>query len=76
MKDFREVRLLAEKMKLFDSNFVFFTLQFLQLFVFELIAWMLFYHYGIENWIVYMAAVVLLVTTQVILFKILIFWQS
>lgn len=65
MKDFRAVRLLAEKMKLFESNFVFFTLHFLQLIVYELIACMLFYYYGVDNWLVYLTATVLLVTTQV-----------
>ena len=65
MADFRNLRVLAETMGLNKTNFMFFALHFIQIIVLEIIAWGLFYHFGTQSWLTYLAAILILVTSQV-----------
>ena len=71
MADFRNLRVLAEKMGLNKTNFMFFALHFIQIIVLETIAWGLFYHFGNQSWLTYLAATLILVTAQVCTFLLL-----
>lgn len=68
MKDFRDLRALAEKMGLNKTNFMFYSLHFIQIILLEVIAIGLFYYFGNESWLTYIAATLILVTSQVYIF--------
>jgi hypothetical protein len=65
VKDFRNLKKLAEKMNLFETNFLFYLLHFLHIVFFDLLGWFLIYYSGYQNWYSYALAVVFLVTAQV-----------
>jgi fatty acid desaturase 2 (delta-6 desaturase) len=63
-KDFRALRQLAEKMNLFETDFYFFAFHFLSIVFMDLIAMIIIYYSGYNNWFTYTIAVLLLVTSQ------------
>ncbi|CAF0798898.1 unnamed protein product [Brachionus calyciflorus] len=63
-KDFRKLRKLAERMNLFKPSPWFYSLQFLQLIVLDIIGAYIIHKSGYDNWISYFIAVACLVTTQ------------
>ena len=65
LNDFKNLRLLAEKMNLFKSDATFFILSLLHIIILDLVGWLIIYYSGYSNWFTYLFAVALLVTAQV-----------
>jgi hypothetical protein len=63
-KDFRQLRELAEKMKLFEPNKVFFFMHLFSIIALELLGFLLIYYSGHSNWFTYILAAVLIATAQ------------
>jgi hypothetical protein len=64
MRDFRELREKAERLGYLKASPVFFTLIILHILAFELAAWLVFYHFGV-NWMTLSVGAICLVTAQV-----------
>jgi fatty acid desaturase 1 (delta-5 desaturase) len=64
IEDFRKIKLLAEKMGLYDTNYLFFFLHFAHIVIIDLLAWYIMSVSGYGNWLTYLISVFLLTTAQ------------
>jgi hypothetical protein len=66
VKDFRNLRALAEKMNLFKASPIYFTFVILHILLMELLGWLLIYSNGHSNWNYYLIGAFLLAASQVL----------
>lgn len=57
IRDFDELKILTEKMNLYETNFTFFFLNYLQVFLLEIIGVLILRYSGYQNWFTYIIAV-------------------
>ncbi len=57
IKDYKELKALTEKMNLYETNYTFFVLNYVQVFLLEIIGVVILRYSGYDNWFTYMIAV-------------------
>lgn len=64
IEDFRKIKLLAEKMGLYETNHLFFLAHFAHIILLDLLAWYIMSISGYGNWFTYFLSVFLMTTAQ------------